>query len=231
MSGADAGVAAVARAVEAIQAISLSSEKIAGIAVVIREIADQTNLLALNASIEAARAGEHGRGFAVVADEVGKLAERSAASTKEIEVLIRESGRNVAAGVAVAGDARTSIESIMGAARKTAELVTALAGDMERQVHAIGGMAAAAGSITEMSQSISAATEEQTTNAKEVARAVEHVNELTQQAAGAAEQMSSTTEELAGLALQMAKLVGRFRLDANDQAATEGRTASLRGAA
>ena len=44
-------------------------------------------------------AGEAGRGFAVVADEVQRLAERSAAATKQIEQLVRisrEFGRPVA---------------------------------------------------------------------------------------------------------------------------------------
>ena len=183
MSKAQAGMEAVAKAVEAIKAISGSSEQIAGIINVISDIADQTNLLALNASIEAARAGEHGRGFAVVADEVSKLADRSSSSTKEIEGLIKESGKSVSSGVEIAQAALQAMEAIIAGAQKSNEMVGALAADIEQQIGAIKEVAKATESISEMSQSISAATEEQTTNAKQVAKAIENVNELTQQAA------------------------------------------------
>jgi methyl-accepting chemotaxis protein len=213
MSRAQGGADAVTRAVEAIKAITTSSERIAGIVNVISDIADMTNLLALNASIEAARAGEHGRGFAVVADEVSKLAERSASSTKEIEGLIRESGKSVSVGVETAETALGSMRAIMDGARKNDEMVAALAGDIQQQVTALKEVARATGSIAEMSQSISAATEQQTTNARQVAKAVENVNEITQQNASAAEQMSASTEELAGLAQQLQKLVERFKVE------------------
>ncbi|MEK1841708.1 MAG: methyl-accepting chemotaxis protein, partial [Pseudomonas sp.] len=47
---------------ELIEALSLRSDDIQRVTLVIQSIASQTNLLALNAAIEAARAGEHGRG-------------------------------------------------------------------------------------------------------------------------------------------------------------------------
>ncbi len=55
---AERGGQIVGRAVEAMQTIEQSSQKIGSIISVIDEIAFQTNLLALNAGVEAARAGE-----------------------------------------------------------------------------------------------------------------------------------------------------------------------------
>lgn len=72
-----------------------SAKRIHSILDTIGGIAEQTNLLALNAAIEAARAGEVGKGFAVVADEVRKLAERTSTSTREINQIVTDVGKQV----------------------------------------------------------------------------------------------------------------------------------------
>ena len=217
------GAAAVNQVVEGITRIAESSQKIGGIVEVISDIADQTNLLALNASIEAARAGEHGRGFAVVAQEVSKLADRSSASTKEIESLIRESVKNVTQGVAIANGSAGAMEQIRDSSQKVQRMIGELSGSMSRQVAAIRELAKALEKINQMSAGISAATEEQTANSRQVSKAVEHVNELTQAAASSAEEMSGATEELSRMANELQRLVGQFKIAAQDGARQDAR--------
>ena len=77
-------------AIQSIEALLSSAQKIGEVTAVIAEISGQTNLLALNATIEAARAGDAGKGFAVVANEVKGLAASSAQSADQISSQIAQ---------------------------------------------------------------------------------------------------------------------------------------------
>ncbi len=70
--------------------LETSSQQIASIVDMIREVSNRTNLLALNATIEAARAGDAGRGFAVVAQEVKSLANQTRQATDDIAARISD---------------------------------------------------------------------------------------------------------------------------------------------
>jgi methyl-accepting chemotaxis protein len=135
---ASRGNEAVERVVATMQAITGSSRRIGDIIGVIDDIAFQTNLLALNAAVEAARAGEQGRGFAVVASEVRNLAQRSASAAHEIKKLIGASLEDVEKGAALVEGAGGTMQEILQAVQRVAQIMQEIAAASRGQSDDIG---------------------------------------------------------------------------------------------
>jgi methyl-accepting chemotaxis protein len=80
---------AVAEIARRLKALEARSDEIGQIVELFDDVTSETNMLALNAAIEASRAGVQGKAFGLVAEDVRKLAERSAAATKDIGAFIQ----------------------------------------------------------------------------------------------------------------------------------------------
>ncbi len=181
---AERGAADMQYAIASIEGIEASTRRMDEIVSVIDGLAFQTNILALNAAVEAARAGESGRGFAVVATEVRSLAQRSAASAKEIRQLISASSAQVVAGVAQIRTAAATMAAITDGVRQVA---------------------------SNMSQ-ISTSGVEQSGSLLEITGAIQQIDQITQQNASMVEQAVQQATALQQRAEVLAQAVSVFKL-------------------
>lgn len=172
-------------AISAMGRIERSSNQITNIVGVIDEIAAQTNILALNATIEASRAGDSGRGFLVVADEVRLLARRSAKAGEEIKDLVKQTTRDVAAGVDLIGRTGSGVDLIM-------EGVCNLD-------HLVGSVAASAG--------------QQAASLKDVVQVVMEANLMTQRNLTLGERSAASVQNLHDHASTLAALVHHLKIE------------------
>ncbi|MCG3210021.1 MAG: hypothetical protein FOGNACKC_03650 [Anaerolineae bacterium] len=213
----------VGASAQRVQEMGAHSHQIGDIVDTIDDIARQTNLLALNAAIEAARAGEHGKGFAVVADEVRKLAEKSAAATKQINTLITTIQQTVAAAVTAMNTGMTEIElgvertnragTALAEIQQTSEAVRL---EVDQITVAAEKMTESARSLVDAMAQVSTVVEQNTTSTGQMAASSTEVTTLIESIASVSQENSAAAEEVSAATQEMNSQIDEFRSSAAD---------------
>lgn len=171
---------------------------ISSVVTTITKVADQTNLLSLNAAIEAEKAGEYGRGFSVVAAEIRRLADQTAASTLDIEQMVKEMLASVSAGV-------MGMDKFSEEVRRNAHEVT----DVTRQ---IDGMIEQVQLLAPNVESVYEGMRTQTQGSAQISEALVQLGDAARQTADAIRDSNRAVEQLNEATGGLQKAVSRFKL-------------------
>jgi len=183
---------------ESVQRLSDENDRIGSMLDLINGIAEQTNLLALNAAIEAARAGEQGRGFAVVADEVRNLAQRTRASTQEINEIIES----------VHTHTREVVSTMENSRRRSEELVE----QANTATHSLEDVSQTVVTINQMNKELASMMKRQSTAAGEIFQSMSALQAVSNTLKNGAAESAETDEQLQTAAQRLASLVQSFKI-------------------
>ena len=162
--------------------------------------------MALNAAIQASMAGEAGRGFAVVADEVQRLAERSAAATRQIELLVKTIQADT-------NEAVSSMESTTSEVVKGAKLAKD-AGEALDEVQNVSH------TLADLIENISNAARQQATSASHISNTMGVIQDITSQTSSGTMATARSVGRLNEMAAELQKSVSGFKLSNDEEIAT-----------
>ncbi|WP_433790214.1 methyl-accepting chemotaxis protein [Actinoplanes sp. CA-252034] len=178
-------------------ALGEKSQRIGQVVDLVSELAEQTNILAINATIEASGAGEWGRRFAVVAEEIRKLADRTAASAKEIRALIE--------------DVRGAVNTTVMATEIGAKAVDAGARKFDDATNSFRAIVQLVATTNDATREIELSTKQQTTAVEQVNVAASDTARVSRETEASAVQTKQTAAHLSTLSSDLLEMVGTGR--------------------
>jgi len=151
MGGMDEIISSVDKTLSLVMSLQTKSRDAEKVLTVIADVTKQTNLLSVNAAILAAQAGEYGKGFSVVADEIKMLADRTAASSKEIIKIIKSIQKGISETTRVTENSKRIVENgnslvvktgeafreVINSAQKSSEMADSIQGSTKEQLKGI----------------------------------------------------------------------------------------------
>jgi len=175
--------------------------------VIIKKITSQTNLLAMNASIEAAHAGEYGAGFSVVAEEIRNLAESSNSATQSITKIVDGIFKEVEKGENYSNEAKTGINSINDAIKKTVLIIGEVSANINMQIKSVIEMKEVIDRIHNQSKDIKESAEYQQKKTQEIYESTENLNSQSIIIKSIVAQQKEQVEALLGMINDLSKIV------------------------
>ncbi len=198
-----------------INLLGVRSTQIGDILTVINSSPEQTNLLALNAAIIASQAGEYGKGFQVVANEIRNLAERTAASTAEIDNLIKTAQNDVKKAISAVEKGKTNVDEGKKLANEARETITRITEGTERLLNSIMAITKATKEQLIGTSRISEAATRTSDNINKIAKA-------TAEEASGAQHIKSNLQNINSLAEKIYKALSeQVRISKNISKVTE----------
>lgn len=200
-------VASTIEGIETIRTLTLEARHVLGrlaerigaigdIVTVIGSVNEETNLLSLNAAIIAAQAGEQGKAFAVVANHVKTLAERTSASTQEIDKLIRAVQEESSNAVQAMGSGIEAVESGVERSRRAGKALEAIRLSAHDASSRVAEIARAATEQTRNSKHVAEAARRTSEMVQEITRALAEQRRASEQMLRNAEQALETTRQV-----------------------------------
>lgn len=156
-----------------------SSNEIAEIALVMKEIAEQLEILGMQADLQASKAGEAGQGFRVVAKEVQSLSEDSGARARNVSSLVETALSDLEALMASMGGASGSVQEGARLADDIHSAWTQVGDDLEKLSSCVNSLYGSAEEQKELASFLDERTRKELGQVDEEAKSTKEAAEAT----------------------------------------------------